>query len=211
MRPTLSRCILAATLLAALPASAQWYVGLAGGESKASVRGPSFSGQLLDLGFDDASSSFDRSDGMWRAFGGYRFNRWLAVEAAYTDLGRFRQSAVVAPSGFLRNETRIDGPEINLVGMLNVWDRLSVMGRIGAFNARVRSDFSGGGSVQLIEGRDRQRNRSTEAVYGAGLLYNVTPRLAIRVEYARYDRLGGSNPAGELNVNAWSAGAQWSF
>lgn len=212
MRCHTFRWILAAGLVAgALPASAQWYVGIAGGKSNAKAKGASLDAQLLDLGFDDAASSFDKSDGMWRAFGGYRFNRYLAVEGAYTDLGRFRQRATVLPAGSLQNETRIDGPEINVVGMIPIWERLGAMVRVGAFNARVRSDFSASGSVQLIEGREQQRHRSTQAVYGAGLFYNVTPRVAARLEYARYDKLGESLVGGELDLRTWALGVQWMF
>src|ERR1700675_4627989 len=43
----------------------------------------------------DCASGFscDKKDTAWKIFGGYQFMRYLAAEAAYTDLGKIKSNA----------------------------------------------------------------------------------------------------------------------
>jgi OOP family OmpA-OmpF porin len=56
------------------------YIGVGGGQFNLDIDG------LADL--DDAAASVrDSDDNAWKLFVGYRFTRWLSLEAAYIDLG----------------------------------------------------------------------------------------------------------------------------
>lgn len=201
----------AALALAALPAAAQWYVGAAAGNSRASFRGPDPASQLIELGFLDASTSVDRSDAMYRLYGGWRFHRYLAVELGYVDLGRYSMRTTASPPGVLDTSIKSEGADLSLVGMYPVWDRLQVFGRIGAFAARTRASYSGSGSVEVIEGAGSQSRHSTHAVYGLGVMYDFNQRLSLRGEWSRYDKLGSALTGGEFDASVWSAGLQWRF
>lgn len=197
--------------LASFPSTAQWYLGASAGQSRASFRGGDASEQLLDLGFDAASTSTDRSDVAYRVFGGYRLHRYVAVELAYADLGRFRMRSDVLPAGALNTSIRTDGAEANVVGIWPTWDRLSLMARAGVFNARTRARYDAEGSVLLIDGATRQSHRNTRPVYGVGLLYDISPRLGLRGEWSRYSKLGNDLTGGEFDVRNWLLGVQWRY
>lgn len=196
---------------AMLPAHAQWYVGAEAGSSRASAAGASQSEQLLDLGFEDATTSLDRSDRMARLHAGYRFNRHMAVELAYTDLGEFRVRSTVLPAGTLEAAVKTRGADLSVLGLWPIGERFTVFGRVGAFAARSRATFSATGSVELVEGGERQSERSTRVLYGLGVMYDVTPRLALRAGWTHYDRVGHAVTGGELDIRTLSAGITWRF
>ncbi len=201
----------AALAFAIVPAHAQWYVGASAGESRASYRGSSQSDQFLDLGFDDASTSIDDKDTMYRLHAGYRLHRYFAVEAAYVDLGKFAIRSTVVPAGFLDTSVKTRGADLSAVGLLPLGERFTIFGRVGAFAGRTKASYSSGGSVQLVDGVHGQSKSTTSVVYGLGATYDFTPNLGLRAEWARYDKLGNDLTGGEFNVRAISAGLQWRF
>jgi OmpA-OmpF porin, OOP family len=209
----ITRSILLGAALAwtASPAQAQWYVGASAGESRASFREGSQSDQLLALGFLSASTAIDGKGTMYRLHGGYRLHRHFAVELAYADLGKFMIRSTVEPAGSLETSVRSEGAELSALGLLPVGERLTLFARAGAFAARTKASYSGGGSVRLVDGGQSQTRRSTQAVYGVGATYDFTPSLALRVEWSRYGKLGDEFTGGELDADVLSAGIQWRF
>ena len=200
----------AAIVVAALPASAQWYVGATAGGSKASLDTRGRTDQLLDLGFDDASSRGDESDTAYRVHLGWRFHPNFAAEAGYGDLGRFKLRSDVLPLGSLRSTMRATAADLSLLGLLPLGERWTVFGKVGAFEARTRSSFSGSGSVSLFEGSGDRSNRKSGVVYGVGLMADVMPRLAVRAEYDYYRRLG-DDLTGKFDVKTLMVGVQYRF
>lgn len=76
----LATACLALTAHSAMANDAGWYVGSGFGVVAAGYKAADF---------DDGSTSqtrIDDNDTAWKLFGGYRFNRYLAVEGAYVDL-----------------------------------------------------------------------------------------------------------------------------
>lgn len=212
MSARIGRIVLISILAgAALPASAQGYIGAAAGQSRASFRGPGTDSQLLDLGFDGAQTSVDRTDTLYRLYAGWRLHRYVSIEAAYVDLGRFRSESAVLPAGTLSARTRTDGAEANVVGWWPVVERLQLMARAGLYAARTRTDYTGTGSVLLVDGASRQSRHSTRPVYGVGLAYAVTQPLALRAEWARYTKLGNDLTGGEFDDRAWTIGVEWRY
>lgn len=204
------RLLTAGVLAAAIPAHAQWYVGISGGESKAEVRGDRQDDQLLDLGFDDASTTIDDKDGAYRVHGGYRFNRNIAFEVGFTDLGRFSQRTTVRPTGALDTRVEVQGFDASILGLLPIGERFTVFGRVGAFAARTRTEFSGSGSVVLFDGAQSSSKRTTSAVYGVGAMYDFTRNFSVRAEYVRYHRIGDES-TGEYEPTTLTAGIQYRF
>ena len=212
MRKSTPLQLLGLALVVAAPcAHAQWYVGASAGESRTSSKGGSQADQLLDLGFDDASSSVDDKDTAYRIHAGYQFHRYLAVEAGYVDLGRTSIHSTVQPTGSLDTRIKAKGFDLSAVGMLPLGEQFMVFARIGAFAAETRASFSGSGSVALSSGEETQKKRTTGAVYGIGATYNFTPQLALRAEWNRYQKIGNDLTGGEFDAKTLTAGIQYRF
>lgn len=91
--------------LLALPVIAQEagypYFGLSVGQSKANIDEANITANLLGAGLATTSIVSDERDASFKLFGGYQFNRNIAIEAGYFDLGKFGFAATTIPAGTL--------------------------------------------------------------------------------------------------------------
>ena len=201
-----------ASLLAAVatPSHAQWYAGGALGGSRAKLDDGDRSGQFLELGFDDAATSFDKSDAAIRAFGGYRWNRWVAVELGAAQLGRFEATSTVVPAGELKSRARVTSVDASLLLLWPVAERFAVFARGGAFASRTRVSHSGSGSVTVLDGANTSE-RSSSGLYGAGAMLSLDPHWDLRLDWTRYLRAGDDRLSRPFDIDTWLLGIAYRF
>jgi OOP family OmpA-OmpF porin len=211
MRTTIALALGALLIGTATNAGAQAYVGGSIGRSDASIDHGSVTEQFLDLGFDDASTRGDTKDFAWRAFAGYGFGPYFAIEAAYVDLGSFDATTRVDPPGTFRARTDINGYELGAVGRLPLGERFSLYARAGAFRGKTSTRYSGDGSVEVFEEEARQSKRATKPAYAVGAGYRLGDHLNTRLEWARYDDLGDTLTGGRVHADLVSVGVAYSF
>jgi OmpA-OmpF porin, OOP family len=201
---------LALATLIGLPAAAQesgWYFGANAGESRATIDEETIVDNLLGAGFATPSFREDERHFGYKAFGGYRLNRYFALEGGYVDLGNFNFEATTAPAGTLDGEIKIKGVNLDLVGFIPFNDKFAVFGRAGAIHAEAKDSFSGSGAVVVLD-PDR-RERDTNYKLGVGLQYNFTPSFAMRAEAERYrinDAVGNDG-----DIDLFSLGVLFGF
>lgn len=155
----------AVLLTAAGPALAQdnnngFYVGVGLGEFSTEID------EISDI--DDVDFDFDTDEDAWKVFGGYRINRFLAVQLDYYDFGN---SSVAVGTLPLTAET--DGTAASVVGTLPIGP-VELFARVGRIWYDVTVDFDGD-SVVDESGNDN--------VYSAGVGFTVLGRLNLKVEY----------------------------
>ncbi|QEM81987.1 porin family protein [Halomonas binhaiensis] len=131
----------------------------------------------IDEFIDAGTSDFDvdDEDNVWKVYGGYNFNRYLGVEAFYTDLGTVK----IKEHG--RANANLDSTAYgaNVVGKLPITDWFSPYAKVGA--AHWETDVHGN------LGNDRTVNKDgTGMVYGVGAEFQLAP-VILRTEYERYD------------------------
>lgn len=123
-----------------------------------------------DIDFDDDIEAFfdDKAVG-YNLGGGYRFNKWLALDAAYWDLGEFK-SDTLGNGQKLKYDTTI----WTAGGIVSVplWI-LDVYGRAGA-------------AMWDVDSRNFDDD-GTDLYYGAGVALNIFGSLDIYAEYVRFD------------------------
>lgn len=213
-------CLLLAGSLMPLTASAQsWYLGASAGQSaiKASP-GDIEAGFLLDDGFTASGTTLDKKDTGWKGYAGYRFNRFLAAEGGYADLGEasFNTTIVAAPSGItpsppfpIHATATARGTFLTAVAYLPVTQDFSLFAKAGAF--RSEAEFT-----EVIEGagitRVSRTERRTEATYGAGLQWMFSRTLGARLEWERFRKVGrGIGEREGLDIDFVSAGLMLQF
>ncbi len=197
--------------LTALPSFAQddsySYLGLGIGQSRAQIADQRIAAGLLANGLTMTSIASDEHDTAYKIFGGYQFNRNIAVELGYFNLGKFGFMANTAPPGTLNGEIKLQGLNLDLVGTIPLSDRWSAIGRIGAQYARAQDSFSGTGAVTVLN--PNPRKNETNLKLGAGLQYEISRSMLVRAEAERYrvnDAVG--NHAG---VNVFSISLVFPF
>jgi OOP family OmpA-OmpF porin len=174
-------------MMIAAPAVAQdqgFYIGATLGQSKAKD------------GCEDVSGSCDEKDSAWRILGGYQFNKNLAVEFGYTDLGEVSGDE----TGFGPFSVETTVMELVAVGSWPFANNFSAYGKLGMY--RGDTDASGGGfSVS---------ESNTDLTYGIGLRWDFTKNLGARLEYQVYSDVGGGD-IGESDAEVISLGVIWKF
>jgi len=201
----------AVAVLTATPLHAQWYVGGSVGKSDIKFDNAAQSDQFLDLGYTDPVTSSSTRDTGYRVFGGYQLHRYVAVEGAWVDLGKFGFRTDVMPRGSLSGAMTISGFEVAAVGTLPLNDRFGLHARVGAFVAETKTSYSSTGSIELLLGGETQKKRRTQLSYAAGASYNFNQNLALRAEWSRYSKLGSVLTGGETDANLYSLGIVYRF
>lgn len=171
---TIVNALAGAALLAALSAHAE---GLSIGGSI---------GESRWKGGDVGAAATDKSDTVYKLYGGYGFTPNLGLEAGYANLGKFSSSA---------GSVKADGYFVDGVGTLPLGNGFSALGRVGVFNGKLDSSLAGS-------------DRGTSWKVGAGVQYDFDKNLGLRGEWERYrfDALGTKS-----NADLYSIGVNYKF
>ena len=197
--------------LLATPALAQEagysYGGLSVGQARAHFDDARMAASLLSGGLTTSATQRDDRDSGYKVFLGYQFNRGIALEAGYFNLGKYSFSSTTVPAGTLDGQIKLQGLNLDLVATLPLSERLSVLGRVGGQYAQTRDTFSGTGRVNVL--RPNITHREANAKVGVGLQYEFSPAFLMRAEAERYRINTGTGDHG--NVNLYSVSAVFPF
>jgi OOP family OmpA-OmpF porin len=149
-----------------------------------------------------SSISDDDSDTAFKLFGGYQYNKNLAVEAGYFNLGQFGYTATTVPpatAGTLSGNIKLQGLNLDAVGMLPLDERFSVFGRLGLHYAQAKDTFSSTGVVAAPADPNPSKNALNYKA-GLGLQYDFTESLGLRLEAERYRIDDAINNKGDIDM-----------
>lgn len=161
-----------------------WYVGGSYGRSDASFNEWSIRNNLRESGFSTTRFSDDSDDRGYKIFGGYQFNRFLAVESGYYDLGSFNFRADTEPPGSLAGDIEVKGWNLDAVGLLPLGERFSLLGRIGAAYSEADARLQGTGAVTPLNPNSSEQD--TDVKFGIGAQWAVTEVIGLRLEAERF-------------------------
>ena len=184
-----------------------WYGGINIGQSRAKIDDARIVSSLLAGGLTTTSINDDNRDTGYKLYGGYRINRNFAVEGGYFNLGKFGFTATTVPAGTLTGNIKLQGVNLDAVGILPITERFSAFARVGVNYAQARDHFSGTGAVGVLNPNPSKSD--TNYKFGAGLQYDFTESLGVRAEAERYrinDAVGNKG-----DVDLFSIGLVYRF
>lgn len=205
----------AATLVspAAMAEDAGWYAGGSLGSARANsdTSAAQFDAELATLGIT-ATSTLSENDTGFKLFAGYQFNKNLAVEGGYVDLGKPIElnSVVTVPvAGTVNATIKNSGWNLDVVGILPINDAFSAFAKVGLYYSKTTADISaaGGGGAAAYSASASETNPK----FGLGANYAFTKNVSVRAEWERYKNLGDTNTTGEGDVDLWSIGVAFKF
>ena len=172
-----------AVLLTSLAANADGEGWMIGGGVYYSVVDDKVEIDWDDVELDDIT--FDSSSEAYHINGGYRFNKWLSVDAGYWDLGNYKSS-----ENGLSGKEPFDAEAWTLGGMVSVplW--------IMDFYAR------GGAAFWNFDGRNIDAD-GTDPYYGVGASFNIGGSLDLYAEWIRFDL--------ETDLDSFGLGVRYTF
>lgn len=212
------------SLLACSGAQADFYAGLAGGQSRTG-RELVQNRESTITNVTSVSTRFDADDAAWKAFAGWRFHRFIGVEAAYVDLGEHRMvtslTNLLGP-GTVDISRRIKGPAAFVVASFPVHERLSLFAKAGVMRTELDATARLSGAVVFNPGDPSENirkvsRRENVTAYGLGLGWDVTPRWGLRLEWDRFAKVGkpfavgGTGTTGEADTDFASLGVAFRF
>lgn len=143
---------------------------LAGSASNVTMASP---GVYFGVGLGDAKlneTGIDDEMGK-KLFAGYQINRFIAVEAAYTDFGNYSSSSIGSSS-------ELDGIEASVLASYPIGSRFSVFGRLGYWKWDYEVSGTNGAKISSKDGQG--------LVHGAGLDFKLNRRLKVRGSWDEY-------------------------
>jgi OOP family OmpA-OmpF porin len=185
-----------AAAFVAMPASAQWYVG--GGVGSSNVRGADgISAPLMLTGADSSKASV-------KIYGGYQLTPNWGIEAQYADLGN-RDFAIRTLAGVQLATGSLKASQYSIAGTgtLPLASNFSLFGKLGISNNH--------GKISAVGVSDR--GSKTSPLIGVGVVYNFTPKLAVRLEYEDFGKFSndGGASGGAIRADNFGLSLQYAF
>jgi hypothetical protein len=157
------------------------------------------------------SSDLNDMDSVWGAQIGYRFNRWVAAEVGYVDLGKANYVANLTSdfgAGPEQYQSRgrfiSSGPTVAVLGMIPLGERFDIYGRGGVYFAdtrfRVRFEFFDGFASA------EEKAGTQEFFGGLGFAWNIGEDYALRLEGTHFLDVGDDDRTGEVSVTMLAVG-----
>ena len=186
MRKPLALAAAATAWATCAPAAAQeagfgagFYVGAALGQTRLTEWCDPVAGATI--------TACEDTDTGWKLVGGYRFSRYVALEATYIDWGK-----VSGTANGISATAEQTSMGLGVVGSLPINAQFSIFGSAGFLSTE----------QEIARPGARFERDDTEFHYGLGLKYVFIPNWAARAEYERTDK---------LKVEMFSIGAEFRF
>jgi len=153
----------------------------------------------------------DATDNAWKAYVGYQFNPYFALEAGYVDLGSvdgdFSTGYADAGSS-IRVSANIHGSVtgVELVGILSapIGDLFSLYAKAGVFVWEADLEGSARANARIgnflandFDSADESRN-GADVTWGGGARANIGRNIRLRADYAKYEVIDTSLVTGNV-------------
>lgn len=159
------------------------------------------SGGMANTRFDTVANGMEDDVTHPLSFGGalgYAINKYVAVEAAYFNLGRLTYVRSTAPQ--VRRGIESAALSVSAVGMYPVGRQFSVLGKLGIARSTSKTSLEWCSSCGVLP----PESVNTGLSYGLGFQYDATDAIGIRFSLDIY-RLGESNDPGANKVSLGTA------
>jgi opacity protein-like surface antigen len=206
-----------AQALDATPVS-PWYVGFGGHRADGTI--PSESVNSIDalgtafFGSTSTLRNVDERFAGWKVYLGYEWNPRIAVEFGGTSMGTTTvgydfMDPTFNSLGSVVMDYNLSAIYIDAVGNFPLGQQWKLLGRVGASVSRTRVEFASDTIAFVISSNDSTET-DTQLHFGAGVQYDFTPNVALRVEYERW-LLPDPLSSDEVEVGSLGASIQMRF
>jgi len=172
---------------------AGWYAGIDLGRSRLGMNSSDVDGALANQGVA-GSSSIDNTGTAYGVNGGYRFNRYFALEGAYERLGSFDYSSNTG-SDTISGKFKANALSLSGVGIYPLSPAWSVYGKAGLARTDATLEACSASGATPI---DNSSHTGTGLLVGAGVTYDFDHAFYANAGWDRYAKVGdystGSGP-----------------
>ncbi len=181
--------------------SSGWYMGGNIGISAAIIDEDTITQNITNPSYTDDERKLG-----YKLYGGYQFNKYIALEGGYFNLGKFDYTLSTA-TGTLDGDIKVMGANLDAVATLPITENFSAFGRVGANYAQVKDSFNTTGTISVADTNPEKNGVNYK--FGAGLQYAITDTIGTRIEAERYrinDAVGNDG-----DIDLYSIGLTYRF
>jgi hypothetical protein len=160
--------------------------------------------------------STQRMSDVWWADGGYLFNPYVGIEAAFFHLGEIKYWAVgtlTTPIGgnFLSTKSDISskGPALSLVLRLPLTSAFEADLRVGDYYGKTTANTLVTFNSTSVP--NSTTKSSSSLLVGVGAAYTIAAHWSLRADLLRVNNAGDSSSVGTFSVNLVTLGASFTF
>jgi OOP family OmpA-OmpF porin len=188
-----------------------FYIGGGAGWAKLDLDTADFpTSGTIDLGGTVGTVSYtstrDEDSTGWKAFAGWRFNQYLAIEGGYVDLGRANlQYTSPGLAGDINAKVTDTAWTLAAVGSFPVGYNVSLLGKLG-----VAWHYTKTSATVNVPGASASATESDHRagfLWGLGAAYDFNPNIGVRVEYENFGTAGESDNTGRMGTSLISGSA----
>ncbi|MDJ0872532.1 MAG: outer membrane beta-barrel protein [Gammaproteobacteria bacterium] len=197
--------------VASVASAESWvYVGGSGGYSVIDTSSGNINQGAVNSGFASAQTSVDDTDYGWKAFGGWRINKYFALEATYVDFGEAKFTTnTTGPDGVIRGEADAEAFALDVLAIVRPADWLDLFVKVGGFYWDVDAKLAA-----VVDGRAgsaKSNDTGTNFKAGAGLSFVLSEDISLRLEAEGYFDVGDEDTTGEADIGFFSIGLNYGF
>ena len=191
-----------------------WYVGGGVGQSKSAFDVSGVQEMLQSYPGFSTSFVMDETATGKKVFGGYRINRYVAVEGQYADFGKFTSSFSASKGSqkaLSTGEWSATGLGVSMMGILPIGSKVSLFGKVGMlrWNATTSYAYVDNISPESFSGSDDATG--TSSMLGVGINVKVAKKLSVRVEHERVNDVGDEYVTGKTDISLTTANLVFNF
>jgi OOP family OmpA-OmpF porin len=192
-----------------------WYIGGGLGQSRVNIDEAGINaGIVAQIPGLTAVTSSDETDTGWKLYGGYQFNKNIALELTYADLGKFNTFTTFtgvargSGTGDIKLQNNWSG---DVLGILPFGNGFSVFGRLGLLYSETKTSATATRTAPLpvVTVGLSQSDNEWSYKFGLGVGYEFTPQFGIRGEWERYRVSDGAG--GTADADLWSVSVRYKF
>ncbi|WP_027706845.1 outer membrane beta-barrel protein [Zooshikella ganghwensis] len=162
------------------------------------------------------SLKYTKRDGLVKIFGGYRINKYFALEANYTKFADTESDLDINWLNIGRNTRSVDneisGYGLKAVGIYPVSKNIELNASFGLMKWQIEEDIT---ETDTIFGTTHtsEKVKGTSKVFGLGASYNLTNNVAFGLDWERINDLGDKDKLafGETDVDTFTLSAKYTF
>ena len=166
-------------------------------------------------------NSTDKDD-LFKLFGGYRFNQYIAVEIDYTKFSD-TSSDLHATSAFNSAEfvdgkinNKLQGIGLKTVGFYPITNSFELKASVGLMRWDLEEKSNGEQAnipgVRGLAGGYSSTEKGTSLTVGLGANYNINDHFTVGLNWERINDVGNSKLAfGETDIDTYTASLQYNF
>jgi OmpA-OmpF porin, OOP family len=192
-----------------------FYLGISGGESSFDVDKSELDAAILTalrssgLSVTSSASTLEDNDTTLSLFAGYHFNRYIAVEGGYLDLGaaQYRSTGTVRSfnppaSALMTTSVDVESTGFTLAGLgsLPIGDMFELHGRLGVFFAQ--TDLTVTARIATASTTDSDTLDSIGGFFSVGAGLNLGEHWSLSLDWTRYDNVGDEDEDDDLSTEA---------